>query len=201
MFFKVKPKNCILLLLGSGILAFGLYNIHSISNITEGGILGFTLLLQYHFGISPSVSNLILSLICYGLGAYVLKKEFIVYSGIATSGFSLFYMVFERFSPIYPNIKNMPLAASVVGALFVGIGIGLCVRAGGAPGGDDALAMSLSKLTGKKMQLIYLISDLIVLFLSISYIPITKLFYSLITVVLSGQLIEITANFKKATVG
>lgn len=201
MFFKLKPQNCILLLLGSGILAFGLYNIHSISNITEGGILGFTLLLHHHFGISPSVSNLILSLFCYGLGAYVLKKDFIVYSVIATGSFSLFYMFFEKFSPVYPDIKNMPLTASVAGAFFVGIGIGLCVRAGGAPGGDDALAMSLSKLTGKKMQLIYLISDLVVLILSVSYIPISKLFYSLITVVLSGQLIEITANFKKATAG
>ena len=31
------------ILLGSGILAFGLYNVHSISNITEGGALGLTL--------------------------------------------------------------------------------------------------------------------------------------------------------------
>lgn len=201
MFFQLKLKNCILLILGSGILAFGLYNIHSISNVTEGGILGFTLLLHHHFNISPSLSNLILSLICYGLGAYVLKREFIVYSLIATGSFSLYYSFFERFEPVYPNIKNMPLAAAIVGALFVGIGIGLCVRAGGAPGGDDALAMSLSKLTGKKMQLIYLISDLIVLGLSVTYIPLGKLFYSLITVVLSGQIIEIVSTFKLKTAG
>ena len=39
-----------------GILDF--YNIHSMSNVTEGGILGLTLLLEYWFGISPSVSGM-----------------------------------------------------------------------------------------------------------------------------------------------
>ena len=33
----MKIKDGAILLLGSAILAFGLYNVHSISNITEGG--------------------------------------------------------------------------------------------------------------------------------------------------------------------
>ena len=37
------------------------------------------------------------------------------------------------------QIADKPLLAAVVGALFVGIGAGVCVRIGGAPGGDDAL--------------------------------------------------------------
>ena len=83
----------------------------------------------------------------------------------------------------------MPLAASVLGALFVGAGVGLCVRAGGAPGGDDALAMSIAHLTGWNIRWPYLLSDLIVLLLSLSYIPLERMGYSLLTVILSGQLI------------
>ena len=41
------------LLLGSAILAFGLFNVHSQSRITEGGVLGMVLLLDHHFGIPP----------------------------------------------------------------------------------------------------------------------------------------------------
>ena len=37
--------KCFLALAGSAILAFGLYNVHSFSNVTEGGVLGMTLLL------------------------------------------------------------------------------------------------------------------------------------------------------------
>ena len=35
--------KCFLALAGSAILAFGLYNVHSFSNVTEGGVLGMTL--------------------------------------------------------------------------------------------------------------------------------------------------------------
>lgn len=62
---EIKLSSVLLLLLGSAILAFGLYNIHSMSNVTEGGILGLTLLLEYWFGISPSVSGFVLTILCY----------------------------------------------------------------------------------------------------------------------------------------
>lgn len=83
------------------------------------------------------------------------------------------------------------MAAAVVGALFVGVSVGICVRVGAAPGGDDALAMSLSKLTDIDIQWIYLASDLTVLVLSLSYIPLNRILYSLLTVFLSGQLIGV----------
>ena len=38
--FELKPRYCLAALLGSTILAFGLYNIHSLSGVTEGGVLG-----------------------------------------------------------------------------------------------------------------------------------------------------------------
>ena len=37
---NITLKNCAITLLGSFILAFGLYNVHSISGVTEGGVLG-----------------------------------------------------------------------------------------------------------------------------------------------------------------
>ncbi len=189
MLARIKPKNCLSIVLGSAILAFGLYNVHSISGVTEGGVLGLTLLLEHWFDISPSVSGLILNGVCYLLGFKLLGREFIAYSIIAGGGFSLFYAIFERFPPVYPQIADMPLLAAIVGSLFVGVGVGLCVRANSAPTGDDSLALSLSQLFRIGIQWVYLISDLIVLLLSLSYIPLGRIAYSLLTVILSGQLI------------
>lgn len=188
-FDDIKLSSCLIALLGSAILAFSLYNIHSISNVTEGGVLGLTLLLEYWFHISPSVSGLVLSGICYAMGWKLLGKNFVVYSVISTVGFSAFYGIFEQFDPVYPAIAEMPLLASMVGAILVGVSAGMCVRIGGAPSGDDALSMSLSKITHLDIQWIYLISDLIVLALSLSYIPVRRIMYSLLTVILSGQII------------
>lgn len=184
------------LLSGSAILAFGLYHVHSFSGVTEGGVLGLTLLLHHWFRISPAVSGFILNFICYILGMKVLGKKFIAYSIISGSAFSIFYAIIKQFDPLWPNLVDYPLLAAVVGAMFVGVGVGLCVRAGGAPGGDDALAMSLAKITKKEIQWVYLVSDLIVLILSLSYIPVQRLIYSLLTVVLSGQIIGIMQKMK-----
>lgn len=188
---EMKLSSVLLLLLGSAILAFGLYNIHSMSNVTEGGILGVTLLLEYWFGISPSVSGFILTVLCYLLGWKLLGKLFLVYSFISSIGFSVFYGIFEQFDPLFPDIATKPLLAAVVGAIFVGVSVGLCVRVGGAPTGDDALAMSLDRVLPLDIQWIYLISDLVVLLISLTYIPVSKIIYSLLTVILSGQIIGV----------
>lgn len=182
-------RKCVMALLGSAILAFGLYNVHAFSGVTEGGVLGLTLLLYHWFGLSPSISGLVLNAACYIGGWRTLGRSFIFYSVIAGGGFSAFYAVFERFDPLWPQLAQMPLVAAIVGALFVGIGVGLSVRAGGAPGGDDALAMTLREVLHQPIERIYLASDLIVLALSATYLPLNRLACSLLTVILSGQLI------------
>lgn len=194
---NITFKKCAITLLGSFILAFGLYHVHSISGVTEGGVLGATLLLEHWTGISPALTGGIMNVLCYVLGWKLLGKEFIAYSALATAGFSGTYKICEQFPHLWPGLADMPLVAALVGALFVGVGAGLCVRVGGAPSGDDALAMSISHATGWKIQWVYLLSDLIVLVMSLSYIPVRRIGYSLFTVLLSGQLIGFVQNFNR----
>ena len=112
-----------------------------------------------------------------------------VYSAVASLSFSAAYAVVEQFPPLWPNLYPMPLLAAVLGAAFVGVGAGVSVWAGGASGGDDALAMALGHLTHRPIEQIYLFTDLIVLALSLSYIPLSRIVWSLLTVVLSGQIV------------
>ena len=186
---QITPLRCTLAILGSAILGFGLYNIHSLSGVTEGGILGLTLLLQYWFSISPAISGFALNTFCYVIGWRTLGKDFIIYSFLASAGFSITYKICESFGPLWPQLAEQPLLAAILGAVFVGVSVGLCVRIGGAPTGDDALAMSLSHVAHVNIRWVYLIMDLIVLALSLSYIPLQRIAYSLLSVVLSGQLV------------
>lgn len=188
---RVSLRNTVLSLLGSAILAFGLYNVHAFSGVTEGGVLGMTLLLDHWFGISPALSGFVLNFACYAFGLRTLGRQFLFYSALAGGGFSLFYAFFERFPPLWPALADMPLAAAFLGAVFVGVGVGLSVRAGGASSGDDALAMSLVALLKRPIEQVYLISDLSVLALSATYLPPRRLLCSLLTVILSGQIISL----------
>lgn len=186
---KLKPSYCVVAFLASAFQAFGMYNIHALSGVTEGGIFGLILLLDHWFHISPAITSFLLNAACYLLGWKTLGKDFIGYSIVAAGGYSVAYAICEQFPPLWPQIAAMPLTASIVGALFIGIGAGLCVRVGGATSGDDALAMSVNALTGIGVEKIYLVSDLTVLALSLSYIPLRRIGYSLLTVILSGQII------------
>ncbi len=183
-------------LLGSTILAFGLYHIHALSGVTEGGQLGLTLLLRHWFDISPALSGAVINGLCYLLGWKTLGKSFLFYSAVSTAGFSLTYWICEQFPPLWPQLAALPFVAALLGALFVGLGCGLCVRVGGAPNGDDALAMSLSKVTKIKIEYVYMISDITVLLLSLSYIPIRKIIFSLLTVLLSSKLVGFIQRVK-----
>ena len=186
---KPKTSNCLVIILGSIIQAVGIYNIHAISNVTEGGVLGLTLLLHQWLRLSPALSSLVLNAFCYALGWKTLGRSFLAYSALSIGTYSAAYALLEQFPPLYPQIAQHPLIAAVAGALFIGVGAGICVRAGGATAGDDALAMSLNRVTGLPMERIYLVSDLTVLTLSLSYIPLKRIAWSLLTVVLSGQII------------
>ena len=196
-FSHLTPGHVITLLCGAFILAFGLYNIHSRCSITEGGILGATLLLQHHFGISPGVSGIVMDLTCYAVGFGLLGKTFLVNAVIASCGFSLFYNLFELFPPLLPDLSSLPLVAAVAGACFVGVGVGLVVRLGGAAGGDDALALVIQHLTKCRISTAYLVTDITVLTLSLSYIPLQKILYSLVTVMLSSFMIDKIQRYKK----
>lgn len=191
MFPKLKISNCIFIVLASVFQAVGIYNVHAVSNVTEGGVLGLTLLLHHWFAISPAISSLVVNIACYALGWRVLGKDFIGYSAISILSYSAGYALLEQFPPIWPEIANFPLLAALLGALFIGIGAGVCIRCGGATTGDDALAMSISHISKIPIERIYLVSDLSVLLLSLSYIPFRRIAYSLLTVILSGQIIGI----------
>ena len=65
-----------------------------------------------------------------------------------------------------------------------------------APSGDDALALVLAHVTKKNVGKMYLVCDLIVLALSLTYIPVLNILCSLVTVTISSWIIGRMSNQK-----
>lgn len=196
MFTRIKGKCQSLwpylsILIGTAILTFGMYNIHQQSAVTEGGVLGLILLLNHWFGLPQAIASVVLDGLCYALGFKFLGKEFLKRSLFASGCCALFFAIFTAFPPLLPPLNNSPLLAALLGGLFVGVGVGLVVRQGAAAGGDDALALIISRVTKCRISRAYLLTDFIVLALSLTYIPFGRIFYSLITVTVSSFVIGI----------
>src|SRR5699024_10515354 len=81
---KLKPVNVLVAFFASAFQAFGMYNVHALCGVTEGGVFGMILLIDHWLGISPAISSVILNVACYALGWKTLGKDFIAYSLIAT---------------------------------------------------------------------------------------------------------------------
>ena len=184
-----------LIVLGAMICTFGIHNIHQQTGITEGGVMGLMLLIEHWLGVSPAFITPVLDLTCYLLAFKYLGGRFIKISVVSTLSVSLFYKLWEQFPPMLPDLSAHPLAAALLGAVFVGVGVGIIVRQGGSSGGDDALALTISQVTRWRLSRCYLFTDVVVLVLSLTYIPFQRIAFSLITVTLSSFLIDRVQDF------
>ncbi len=187
-------KRVLILLLGAAILTFGLHNVHRRTGVTEGGVLGMVLLLNNLFGLPAWLTSPILDISCYLLGWRFLGGNFLRISVVSTLSVSAFFRLWQSLPPLFPDLSQHPLVAALAGCVFVGVGVGLVVRQGGSSGGDDALALVISKKTPLRISHAYCITDFTVLALSLSYIPLKRIAFSLVTVTLSSAIIDFIQN-------
>lgn len=178
------------ILLGTALGSFGVYNIHRQTGITEGGVLGLILLLNNRFGLSASLLTPLLDILCYALAFKYLGKDFIKVSALSTLSLAGFFKLWEQFPPVLMDLSGYPLVAALAGGVFVGLGTGLIIRQGASSGGDDALALTIHKLTRLRISKAYLATDITVLVLSLTYIPLNRIAFSLVTVTVSSLLVE-----------
>lgn len=194
-------SNLLWITLGALICTFGIHNIHQRTGITEGGVIGLMLLAEHWLGVSPAYITPVLDVACYLLACKFLGAAFIRTSILSTLCVSAFYKLWELFPPMLPDLSAHPLAAAVAGGVFVGVGVGLIVRQGGSSGGDDALALTLSHAFHWRLSRAYLFTDLTVLALSLSYIPVRRIAFSLVTVTLSSLLIDWIKEYQPQKTG
>lgn len=188
-------KKVALIVLGAMICSFGIHNVHQRVGITEGGIIGLMLLIEHWLSISPAYITPVLDILCYWLAYRFLGGNFIKLSVLSTLCISGFYKIWELFPPMLPDLSAYPLAAAILGGAFVGVGFGLILRQGGSGGGDDALALTISHAFRWRLSFSYLFTDTVVLLLSLTYIPFSRIVFSLITVTISSFLIDWVKSF------
>lgn len=188
-FLDLSLKSFLRIVFGSAILAFAVLNVHDQSYVTEGGILGLMLFFKKMLGIDPSISSIVLDILCYILGYKILGREFIKKSLVATVLFAGFLNLFKFTGTVLPPLYDSPFIAAVVGGILIGLGCGLVVTEGGATGGDDAIALAISDKFNLRLAMVYIICDVVVLLMSISYIPVTQLVFSLLTTTISSVIV------------
>ena len=191
-----KYKDKLLIVFGSAFVAYGIYNIHSRCNIAEGGELGIELLIYNLLRISPAIVSLIIDGTSYIIGSVLFGKKFLLNAVIGTISYSFFYFMFENTPSIFPDLSNQLLLASIIGGILVGIGCGIVIHNEGACGGDDAIALIISKILKIPVSISYFLLDALVIVISLSYIEWGNIIYSFLTAMISSVLIGYVSGKK-----
>ncbi|WP_232699564.1 YitT family protein [Brevibacillus daliensis] len=197
---RTKPyQQTFMILLGAFLLAFTYYHINFQNDLVEGGFVGLSLLGKYVFDWSPSVTMLALDIPILVVAMLIMGRKFLVNTVIAAISFSFFYELCERFSPLVFDFSNAMMLAVVISGLLTGLGLGIVLKYGGATGGDDVLSLWLSKWTGLSVGTILIIFDVVVLGLSLFFLPVPQVMYTLFAVLIAGKVVTWTCEFGTKT--
>ncbi|CAM2813209.1 YitT family protein [Paenibacillus sediminis] len=184
-----------MMLFGTFVLAFTYYHINFQNHLSEGGFVGLALLAKYTFNLPPALTMVLLDIPVLIIAMYVKGRKFIINTIVASISFSLFYEIFERFSPLTLDFHHVLLPAAILSGVFTGFGAGIVLRFGGATGGDDILSLLVSRATGMKLGTVFILMDAIVLVLSLFYLPLKETLYTILSVLIAGKMITMTARY------
>lgn len=184
-------KPILMILLGTFIEACSYYHINFQNSLSEGGFMGISLLVKYVLDISPAITMIILDIPIFILGLKFMGRKFLIYSLFAAVSFSAFYHLCERFSPFVLDLTDTMIIASILSGITTGYGLGLVFRYAAA-GGEEILALLFNKRFGLEIGTFFVISDCIVLVLSLFYISFAQFMYTIIAVFIAGKVITWT---------
>ena len=190
MFFNLKLKNVILILLGAAIMSFGLVHFNMQNALGEGGFTGITLLIYNLTGISPSITNILLNIPLFFVGYKLLGKKTFLYTLIGTIAVSVFIAIFEKYQIHIPLKDDLMLAALFAG-VCIGVGLGIIFRYGGTTGGVDIIARLMFKYKGWSMGKTMFMFDFCVIVLSlVTYLDYKQAMYTLVLVYIGSRVID-----------
>ena len=175
------------LILGSFIFAIGV-NYFAIPNmLSEGGVIGITIITYYLFDWSPGLVSLILNLALVGIGYRFFNKRTIIYTVITIIFMSAFLELTKNWGE---QLGNDTLLAALFAGLFVGGGLGLIFRVGGTSGGATTVARMLQQWLGWSVGKAMLVIDISVILLSAFVIGKEKAMFTLVAVYVGAKVID-----------
>jgi len=188
---KIRIRDLIAFILGSALYAWSLINVNIPNNLAEGGISGITLILRALFGLNPAYTTLILNIPLLIIGYKLLGRRSIIYTLFGTISLS-FWLWFWQIVPMNPPLHHDALIAAIIAGILGGLGLGIILRFGGTTGGSDVIALVLERKLNLPMGRTIFALDASVLVLSLIYLDIVHMMYTLIMAFVFAQVLNFT---------
>ena len=188
---RIRLRDLLMFIIGAAIYAWSLVNINIPNSLAEGGVTGITLILRALFGINPAYSTLLLNIPLLFFGFRMMGRRALIYTLFGTLSLSVWLWIWQKVPMTLPLHHDLLISALLAG-LFGGVGLGLIMRFGGTTGGTDIIAQVLERKASIQMGRTMFILDVSVLVLSLVYLDIVHMMYTVIASFVFTQMINFT---------
>lgn len=130
----------LLVAIGAIVAAFGLGGFLIPNHFVDGGATGIAMLISNLTGIPVAAWLIVVNVPFIVLGYRTLGREFAIKSGVAIFALAGCLILVD-----FPVATKDKLLGAVFGGFFIGAGVGLAMRGGGALDGTEILALLVSK--------------------------------------------------------
>jgi len=187
-------QRYLLILLGGFVLAAGVSLFLVPNEITSGGTPGIAILINYFTGFSIgtimlaiNIPMVLASMKFIGQG-YGFRTIFAIV--VIAMASDLFLEILELHA-----LSHEPVLATLFGALFIGLGLGLIISSDASPGGPSIIASIVARKTGlKEGNLIILLDALIVFAAGFVFPTLESMLWSLLGVYVTARALNVVIS-------
>lgn len=180
---KFNIKNLALIFLGNTIYALGIAAFLLPNHLITGGTTGLGITVHHYLGLPISTFILIFNIAMFIVGAIVLGKTFALTTLVSSFYYPIIFGIFEKV-PGIGSITDDRMLATVCGALMIGFGIGVVIRAGASTGGMDIPPLVLNKKFGLPISGMLYAFDVIILLLQMTFSDKESIVYGILLVLI-----------------
>lgn len=190
---RVHFLHLVAIALGTAVYAFGFVEFNMANQLAEGGVAGLSLIGHALLHIDPSYTQIVLNIPLLFIGYRFLGRRTFIYTIWGILSLSVWMWIFQRI-PFTISVGHDNLIAALLAGVFAGCGIGFVFRFGGTTGGADIVAKFLQIKRGIAVGKTFFIFDACVMLLSLSYIDLRHMMYTLIASFVAAQMINVVQS-------
>ena len=190
---KTSARDLLLMSLGAGLVAVGVYFFKFPNHFSMGGVSGLSILLGEVVKapwFTPATANTVINILFLILGFFLLDSGF----GFRTVYCSLLYsglvQLLERLAPMEKPLTDQLLLELFFAVLLPALGSAILFNINASTGGTDIAAMILKKFTGLDVGRALLCTDVLIAASALLVFDITSGLCALLGLALKSVLVD-----------
>ena len=184
------------ILIGSLLISIGINGFLVPHHLLDGGVTGIALILHYYFSFPTGLAMFLLS-IPLSIYAWIYERTFFYNSFL---GLIVSSILIDWLAPLRNQFSLPTFTSSLLGGVFIGIGVGIMLRYKASTGGTDLLAQFISKSFSVNIGIFILMIDGLIVIAAFNTLGLKVFLFSCLTICIVGIITSLIARPSNITI-